>query len=98
MSLAQIERQLEARLLELDALQRRRRDLASPMARSEAGQAVDDLLMEIGELQQAIDAAPTVTLQDAAVKLRRLNAHVGPGRASRLLGEALAAVERAAGA
>lgn len=95
--LADLERQLEASLLEPDRLQRNRRQLSDPMARVQAGETIDELLLEIADLQQSIDRAPCVGLADAAVKLRRLNAHVGPGRASRLLGEALAAVERAAG-
>lgn len=91
-----LERELESRLLKLDELQRSRASLPNALARARAGQEIDVLLEDICELQQAIDAAPAVSLADAAVKLRRLNAHVGPGRASRLLGEALAAVERAA--
>ena len=51
-------------------------------------------LEEIAELQQSIDNSPTETLQDAAVKLRRLSVCVDSGRPARLLGSALAAVER----
>ncbi len=39
------------------------------MARAEAGQRIDDLLDEIAELQRMIDASPTETPEDAAVKL-----------------------------
>ena len=46
------------------------------MARAKAGQRIDDLLDEIAELQRLIDASPAVTLEDAAVKLRRLGAYV----------------------
>jgi hypothetical protein len=46
------------------------------MARAEAGQRVDKLYEQMVELQQEIDASPTETLQDAAVKLRRLSAYV----------------------
>ncbi len=48
------------------------------------------------ELQEQIDAAPAETLQDAAVKLRRLSAYVEEPRPMRLLAGALEAVERAA--
>ncbi len=48
------------------------------------------------ELQQEIDASPTETLQDAAVKLRRLSAYVEEPMPMRLLSGALEAVERAA--
>ncbi len=54
------------------------------MARAEAGQRIDELLDEIAELQQSIDNSPAVTLQDAAVKLRRLSVCVGRGRPARL--------------
>jgi hypothetical protein len=94
-SLPALERRLEARLLELDRLQRARRQLDSPLARAEAGRQIDELLLEIGELERAIDTGPAVSLADAAVKLRRLSAHLGPGSAARLLAGALAAVERA---
>ncbi len=42
------------------------------MARAEAGQRIDDLLDEIAELQQRIDTTLAETLEDAVVKLRRL--------------------------
>ncbi len=66
------------------------------MARAEAGQRVDELYEEMVELQQEIDASPTETLQDAAVKLRRLSAYVEDARPMRLLEGALSAVEKAA--
>ena len=93
-SLPALERRLEARLLELDSLQRARRQLDTALARAQAGQKVDELLEEIGELERAIDAGPAETLADAAVKLRRLSAHLGPGSAARLLAGALSAVEK----
>ena len=37
------------------------------------------LLEEIAELQQSIDSSPAETLQDAAVKLRRLSAYLDQG-------------------
>ncbi len=46
-------------------------------------------------LSRAGHRPAAVTLQDAAVKLRRLSAYVDRGRQARLLGSALAAVERA---
>jgi DNA-binding ferritin-like protein len=66
------------------------------MERAKAGQKIDDLLDEIAELQRMIDASPTETLQDAAVKLRRLSAYVEDVRPMRLLSGALEAVEKAA--
>ncbi len=66
------------------------------MARAEAGQRIDDLLDAIAELQCMIDASPAETLEDAAVKLRRLGAYVEQGQPARLLAGALGAVERAA--
>ncbi len=44
-----------------------------------------------------IDTSPAETLEDAAVKLRRLGAYVDRGQPARLLAGALGAVERAAG-
>ncbi len=66
------------------------------MARAEAGQKIDRLYEEMVELQDRIDASPTQTLQDAAVKLRRLSAYVEDARPMNLLAGALEAVERAA--
>ena len=95
-SLAALEQHLEARLLELDKLHRTRPSLPTTLARADAGQRIDDLLDAIGELQRVIDASPAVTLEDAAVKLRRLGAYVERGQPARLLAGALGAVERAA--
>ena len=63
------------------------------MARAEAGQRIDDLLDEIAELQRMIDASPAETLEDAAVKLRRLGAYIEEGQPARLLAGALGAVK-----
>ena len=93
--LPSLEHHLEVYLLELDELQTKRPRLPDALARAGAGQRIDDLLEEIAELQQSIEESPAVTLQDAAVKLRRLSACVDRGRPARLLGSALAAVERA---
>ncbi len=84
------------RLLELDKLHRKRPGLPTAMARAEAGERIDDLLDQIAELQRMIDTSPAVTLEDAAVKLRRLGAYVERGQPARLLAGALGAVERAA--
>ena len=91
-----LEQRLEAYLLELDELQTKRPHLPDALARADAGRQIDELLEEIAELQQSIDSSPAVTLQDAAVKLRRLSVYVDRGRQARLLGSALAAVEKAA--
>ncbi len=95
-SLPTLERSLEARLLELDKLHRERPSLPTAMARAEAGRKVDDLLDAIAELQRLIDTSPAETLEDAAVKLRRLGAYIEQGQQARLLAGALGAVERAA--
>ncbi len=92
-----LEHHLEARLLELEKLHRTRPSLPTALARAEAGQRIDDLLDAIAELQRMIDASPATTLEDAAVKLRRLEAYVESGQPARLLAGALSAVERAAG-
>ena len=93
-SLPALEQDLEARLLELDKPLRERSHLPTAMARAEAGERIDDLLEEIGELQRMIETSPAETLEDAAVKLWRLGAYVG-GQPARLLAGALGAVERA---
>ena len=67
------------------------------MARAEAGERIDRLLNDIAELQRLIDDSPPETLENAAVKLRRLGAYVEQGQPARLLAGALGAVERAAG-
>ncbi len=87
---------LETRLLDLDKLHRERSHLPTAMARAEAGERIDRLLNDIAELQRLIDSAPAETLEDAAVKLRRLSAYVRQGQPARLLAGALSAVERAA--
>ena len=96
-SLPALEQHLEARLLELEKLHQARPGLPTPMARAEAGERIDELLDEITELQRVIDTSPAETLEDAAVKLRRLSAYVDRGPLARLLAGALEAVERAAG-
>ncbi len=95
-SLPALEHHLEARLLELEKLHRSRPALPTAMARAEAGQTIDDLLDEIAELQRMIHTSPAETLEDAAVKLRRLEAYLEHGQPARLLAGALGAVERAA--
>jgi hypothetical protein len=65
---------LEARLLEFDKLHQARPSLPTALARAKAGQRIDDLLDAIAELQRQIDSSPAKTLEDAAVKLRRLGA------------------------
>ena len=95
-SLPILEQRLEACLLELEKTHRARPGLPTAMARAEAGRRVDKLYEQMVELQGQIDAGPAETLQDAAVKLRRLSAYVEDTRPMRLLSGALEAVERAA--
>jgi hypothetical protein len=66
------------------------------VARANAGERIDELLDEIAELQRLIDTGPAETLEDAAVKLRRLGAYIEQGQPAQLLAGALGAVERAA--
>ena len=68
-----LEHRLEARLLELERLYEARPGLPHVLARAGAGQRIDELLNEIRELEHQITLCPTVTLEDAAVKFRRLS-------------------------
>ncbi len=95
-SLPDLEQRLETCLLELEKTHLSRPSLPTALARAEAGRRVDELYEQMVELQEQIDASPTETLQDAAVKLRRLSAYVEDARPMRLLSGALEAVERAA--
>jgi hypothetical protein len=70
--------------------------LPTAQARAEAGERIDDLLDEIAEIQRLIATSPAETLEDAAVKLRRLGAYIEQGQQAWLLAAALGAVERAA--
>ena len=70
---------------------------SSTSCRAQAGERIDDLLDAIAELQRMIDTGPAETLEDAAVKLRRLGAYIEQGQPARLLAGALGAVERAVG-
>ncbi len=78
--LPSLETRLEARLIELDELQRKRPHLPDALGWAGAGQRIDELLDEIAGLQQEIMLSPAVTLQDAAVKLRRLSVCIDSGR------------------
>jgi exonuclease VII large subunit len=95
-SLPALEQRLEACLLELDRLHRERPQLPTALTRAKAGQRIDALLDKIAELQRMIDTTLAETLQDTAVKLRRLSAYVEQGQPARLLAGAVGAVERAA--
>ncbi len=95
-SLPALEQHLETRPLELDRLHRTRPGLSTAPARANAGEQIDELLDEIAELQRLIDTGPAETLEDAAVKLRRLGAYIEQGQPAQLLAGALGAVERAA--
>ena len=95
-TLPDLEQCLETCLLELEILYRSRPSLPTALARAEAGRRVDKLYEQMVELQEQIDASPTETLQDAAVKLRRLSAYVEDSRPMNLLAGALEAVEKAA--
>ncbi len=93
--LPSLETRLEACLIELERLHQVRPSLPDALGRAGAGQRIDELLDEIAELQQEIMLSPAVTLQDAAVKLRRLSVYLEDREPVRLLEGALEAVERA---
>ena len=95
-SLPTLEQRLEASLLEMQKLHQTRPSLPTAMARAQAGQRIDDLLEAIAELQRMIDANPAMTLEDAAVKLRRLEAYVESSQPARLLAGARKVLEMAA--
>ncbi len=69
----------------------RERRGSTALARAEAGERIDELLDAIAELQRMIDAGPAETLEDAAVKIRRLSAYVESGQPARLLASGLSA-------
>ncbi len=79
-SLPALEQHLVARLLKLEKLHQTRPGLPTALARAEAGERIDELLDAIAELQRMIDMRPAETLEDAAVKLRRLGAYVDGGQ------------------
>ena len=94
--LVDLERELEALLVEYDSLSRAWPKEPGAVARAEIGRKVEDALERIGELQYAIATSPARTLVDAAVKLRRLGALLdGEYHARALLISALAVVETA---
>ncbi len=80
-----LETRLEACLIELERLYEARPRMSDALGRAGAGQRIDELLDEIAVLQQSIEDSPAETLQDAAVKLRRLSAYVDRGRQGMLL-------------
>ncbi len=97
--LPSLEHRLEACLIELERLYEARPRMSDASAQAGAGQRIDELLEEIAVLQQSIEDSPAETLQDAAVKLRRLAAWIDGAKEvpERLLASALRAVERAVG-
>ncbi len=62
-ALPALEQRLEACLLKLETLYHFRPNLPTALARAEAGERIDELLDEIGELQRLIDTAPAETLE-----------------------------------
>ena len=96
-TLAEMETELEALLVEYDSLSRAWPKEPDAVARAEIGRKVDDALVRIGNLQCAIVTFPADTLADAAVKLRRLDSLLdGEDPARQLLISVLAVVETAA--
>lgn len=97
-TLPALEQRLAERLLAFE-----RHDAAWPhvpyvLDRARIGQQRDDTLSEISRLQQRIVTAQAVTIEDAAVQLRRLKVWMGTRDtvSERLLASVLAVVEREA--
>ena len=86
-SLLALEQRLEACLLELEETHLSRPGLPTAMARADAGRRLDKLYEQMVELQEQIVGHPAKTLEDAAVKLRRLSAYVEEARPMRLLAD-----------
>ncbi len=105
--LVDLERELEALLVEYDSLSRAWPKEPHAVARAEIGRQVEDALGRIYELQRAMTGTQAETLPDAAVQIRRalaaIEAHdckspfAEAGRTEIiLLASALAVVERMA--
>ncbi len=73
-TLVEMERELEALLVEYDSLSRAWPKEPHAVARAEIGRQMEDALTRIGELQHAIATTPARTVPEAAVHLRRLAA------------------------
>ncbi len=72
--LVELERELEALLVEYEPLSQAWPKEPHAVARAEIGRKVEDALTRIGELQYAIATTPARTVPEAAVHLRRLAA------------------------
>ena len=72
--LVDLERELEALLVEYESLSRAWPEEPHAVARAEIGRKVEGALARIGELQYAIATTPARTVPEAAVHLRRLAA------------------------
>jgi hypothetical protein len=110
-TLVEMERELEALLVEYEPLSQAWPKEPHAVARAEIGRKMEDALTRIGELQYAIATTPARTVPEAAVHLRRLAAlfegwddplmrllkpdNDDGETAQRLLASALAAVEAA---
>ncbi len=105
--LVDLERELEALLVEYDSLSRAWPKEPHAVARAEIGRQVEDALGLIYELQRAITRTQAETLPDAAVQIRRALAAIEAHDCKspfaeverteiKLLGSALAVVERVA--
>ncbi len=72
--LVDLERELEALLVEYDCLSQAWPKEPGAVARAEIGRKMEGALARIGELQHAIVTTPARSLAEAAVHLRRLAA------------------------
>lgn len=109
--LVELERELDALLLQYESLSRAWPKEPDILTRAKIGRRVEDALAQIVRLQHAIATAEAKTIPDAAVQLRRLavllDGHGGPilrlqaaledqgETVRRLLASALSAVEQA---
>ena len=71
-SLVELERELDALLLEYESLSRAWPKEPDVLTRAKIGRRIEDALRRIYELQHAIATAQAKTIPDAAVQLRRL--------------------------
>ena len=94
-----MEKQLECLLLEHETLSEAQQAVECPVKRVAIGEQIETVLQDIAVVNATISVAPAHDLSDAAVLLRRVDATLygcsgdKRGRASRMLGAALAAVE-----
>ncbi len=96
-ALPTLERELHGCLIEYEALSEAWPRGRTAMERYRIGKKVDAALKRIAELEAAIAGAKAMTLEDAAVQLRRVLARLDDASLEALVMSALGAVEAAGG-